>query len=65
MAKDQFTLWNFQADIYISKMEHDIKMLRDLNNPASALIAGYMEKDLEYLKNCLGLEVKEELKHAS
>lgn len=65
MAKDKITLWDFQADTYISKMEHDIKMLRELNNPTSTLIAGYMENDLRYLKNCLGIEVKEELKHAS
>lgn len=43
-------LFDFQIENHISQMEHNLKMLETVDNIHSALILGFMRKDLEHFK---------------
>lgn len=47
----------YQLQTHIDMMEHNIKLLLKLNDPAVNLIAGYIETDLNKLKRDCGVPV--------
>lgn len=46
-----------QLQTHIDLMEHNIKLLRKLNDPATELVTRYIEQDLNTLKKNCGIPV--------